>query len=91
MKDENGTEYNDYAMMIDEETAAGGVCHKKGVNQHIPSQRIMYVLVEDVEVSLDKCLKLGGSLVHENRKKDGTLNYVIVKDPEEHIFGFGKI
>lgn len=41
MKDENGTEYNDYAMMIDEETAAGGVCHKKGVNQHIPSQWIM--------------------------------------------------
>lgn len=91
MKDENGEAYSDYAMMIDEATPAGGICNKRGVNQNIPSQWIMYVKVEDTKDTLDKCLKYGGQLVHENRKKDGSLNYVIVKDPKGVIFGFGNM
>lgn len=91
MKDENGDEYADYAMMIDEETPAGGICNKRGVNQNIPSQWIMYVKVEDVQDTLNKCLQFGGNVVHTSRKKDGTLNYVIVKDPQGILFGFGNM
>lgn len=89
MKD-GDEEYNDFAMMIDEETPAGGVCTKRGQNKEIPSQWIMYINVENIDESLEKCLQLGGKLIHENRKKDGSLHYVIVSDPKGHVFGMGR-
>lgn len=90
MKDGEET-YEDYAMMVDETTPAGGICNQRGINKNIPSQWIMYVLVEDVETSLSKCIESGGELIHGSKKKDGTYQFVIVKDPQGHVFGFGKM
>ncbi len=90
MKDEEGA-YQDFAMMADETTPVGGICHQRGVNHNIPSQWIMYVSVENVETTLQKCLQLGGELIHGNKKKDGAYGFVIVKDPQGHIFGFGNM
>lgn len=84
-------DYEDHAMMVDETTPAGGICNQRGVNKNIPSQWIMYVLVENVEDSLQKCIELGGELIHGSKKKDGTYQFVIVKDPQGHVFGFGKM
>ena len=81
--------YDDYAMMIDEETSGGGVCTKRGVNSNIPSQWIMYINVENVEKSLNKALELGGKLIKEGRKKDGTYQYAIIQDPTGAVFGLG--
>lgn len=83
-------EYNDYAMMIDEKQPAGGICNKRGINANIPSQWIMYIAVEDVDITLKKALENGGKLIHENKKSDGSLNYVIIQDPAGAVFGFGK-
>lgn len=83
-------EYADYAMMLDAETPAGGICTNRGQNQGIPPQWIVYVNVENVEESLAKCLALGGKLLKESKKKDSSLQYVIVQDPQGSVFGMGK-
>lgn len=84
-------EYEDYVMTIENETPAGGICNNKGVNRGIPPQWIPYFFVPDVQESLSICLKLGGTLVIDSKKPDGTLNYVIVKDPQGAVFGMGNM
>lgn len=80
--------YVDYGMGIDGEGSAG-ICNKRGKHSHLPSQWIMYINVENVEYSLNKVLELGGKLIHEARKKDGSYFYVIVSDPAGAVFGLG--
>ena len=90
MKD-NGEAYADYAMTTDEGTAVSGICNQRGVNKNISPQWIMYVNVENVAGSLEKVLQLGGKLISESKKKDGSYNYVIVQDPVGAVFGFGSV
>ena len=89
MKDGEET-YQDFAMMADKETAVGGICNQRGKNANIPPQWIPYINVTNVEESLKKAINLGGSLIHESRKKDGSYQFVIIKDPIGAIFGSGK-
>lgn len=90
MKDKEAS-YADYAMMIDSETAAGGICHQRGINKNIPPQWVMYINVANVSVSLEKVLALGGKLLHESKKPDGSYNFVIVEDPVGAVFGLGSL
>ena len=80
--------YVDYGMGNNGEGSAG-ICNKRGKNSGIPSQWMMYINVENVETSLQKVLELGGKLIHEARKKDGSYYYVIVEDPQGACFGLG--
>ena len=82
--------YEDFAMMTDKDTAVAGICNQRGVNANIPPQWITYINVEDVEKSLNKAIALGGKLVHESKKKDGSYNFVIIADPVGAVFGMGK-
>lgn len=90
MKDDDG-EYQDYAMLIDQENAAGGICNARGLNKGLPPQWIMYIYVEEVEERLNKSLELGAELIHSHKKADGSYNYVILKDPAGAIFGLGNM
>lgn len=83
--------YVDYGLAVDATTPGGGICHNRGKNKGIPPQWISYFYVEDVEKSLETCLSLGGQLLKENRKKDGTLSFVIVQDPQGAVFGMGNM
>lgn len=83
--------YVDYGMAVDSITAAGGICHHRGKNIGIPPQWISYFYIDDVENALQTCLALGGELLKESRKVDGTLCFVIVKDPQGAIFGMGNL
>ena len=42
-----------------------------------------------LEESLNKALELGGKLIKEGRKKDGTYQYAIIQDPTGAVFGLG--
>jgi len=90
MRDDDG-EYNDYAMLVDSENAAGGICHKRGKNNNLPPQWIMYIYAEDVEERLKTALDLGAKLIHASKKPDGTYNYVIIEDPAGAVFGIGNM
>lgn len=81
-------DYVDYGMGNNGEGSAG-ICNKRGNHSHLPSQWIMYINVENIEHSLSKVIELGGKLIHEARKKDGSYFYVIVEDPAGAVFGLG--
>ena len=83
--------YVDYGMASDPTTPAGGICHNRGKNKGIPPQWISYFYIDDVEKALQNTLDLGGELLKESRKKDGTLSFVIVKDPQGAVFGMGNL
>lgn len=88
---DNGEKYNDFAMMINNDTPVSGVCNQRGVNKNIPPQWIMYINVENVSESLNKALNLGGTLLLESKKADGSYNFVIIQDPAGAVFGLGTV
>ncbi|MVZ62069.1 VOC family protein [Sphingobacterium humi] len=90
MKDDAG-DYQDYAMLTADNEAAGGVCHRRGVNSKIPSQWIMYIYAPDVDERLEKVLALGGKFIHGSKGKDDKYSFVIVEDPAGAVFGIGRM
>lgn len=90
MKD-NDEKYVDYAMAIDPETPGGGICHHRGTNTGIPPQWIPYFYVNDTTVAVEKAISLGGKILKESRKADGSYNYAILQDPQGTVFGVGNM
>ncbi|MEM8771767.1 MAG: VOC family protein [Pseudomonadota bacterium] len=73
-------DYDDYTMMAANGEPAGGVCHARGPNEDLPPQWLMYVVVENLEKSLDEALKRGGAVVAKPRGLMGG-KMAVVKDP----------
>ncbi len=57
-----------------------GICHRKGSNSKIPAQWLNYVCVDNLEKSLENCLKLGGKILDGPRKMGKDI-FAIIKDP----------
>ncbi len=73
-------DYSDYTMLDAKGEPAGGVCHARGSNADLPAQWLMYVVVENLEKSLDETLKRGGDVVAPPRGLMGG-KMAVVKDP----------
>lgn len=75
-------DYNDFNINLPEsgETIAG-VCHARGSNANLPAQWLMYVRVEDVDASADKCRALGGKILDGPRNM-GKMRFCVIQDPE---------
>ena len=73
--------YSDFNLNLPgtEDTIAG-VCHSRGSNANIPSQWLIYVRVESVADSAEKCKKLGGEVLDGPRRMGGS-NFCVIKDP----------
>jgi len=71
--------YNDYNMNNSEGTVAG-ICHAKDSNVDLPPQWLMYVRVEDAELSAQKTIDLGGEIIKGPTEYAGETYYVI-RDP----------
>lgn len=73
--------YSDFNINLPgtQDTIAG-VCHARGSNQNIPSQWLIYVRVESVADSAEKCKKLGGEVLDGPRRMGGS-NFCVIKDP----------
>ena len=74
--------YEDYCMNTpdDGETVAG-ICHARGVNTHIPPQWLMYVSVDDLEVSLKEVIANGGKIIGDKRSDGKGGHYCLIQDP----------
>ena len=74
-------EYEDFLIKSpgDAEMVAG-ICHARGVNKDIPAQWLMYIVVENLDESLENCKKLGGKVVG-NKRKMGEGYYCLIQDP----------
>lgn len=72
--------YADYVMKVGEE-GVSGVCHARGGNAYLPPQWLLYVMVENLDESLEKCKNLGGKVIGEKRKMGEQGHYCLIQDP----------
>jgi predicted enzyme related to lactoylglutathione lyase len=72
--------YSDFVMNAADGTAVAGICHARAANADLPPVWLIYITVEDLDHSLDECVRLGGSLVSAPRSYGGG-RYCVIKDP----------
>lgn len=77
----NQGEYDDFNIINpkDKEVVAG-ICHKKGEIKDLPSQWLNYVMVENIENSIEKCKIHGGKII-DGPKNMGKSKFVVIQDP----------
>lgn len=74
-------EYDDYVMVArGTDEAVAGVCHARGANASMPPQWLVYVVVEDVAASAERCASLGGQVI-EGPRPMGAQSFCVVQDP----------
>ena len=73
--------YHDFSMLAPEtgETVAG-ICHPKGANTNLPPQWLVYIIVEDVEQSAERCKQLGGDVIAGPGSMAGG-RFCVIRDP----------
>ena len=76
--------YSDYTMYpggaAEGSAPSGGICHAHGSNSGLPPQWLIYIIVESIAASIEKCVALGGSVVDGPREM-GTDLFAVIKDP----------
>ena len=74
-------DYQDYVLASPTTGAwVGGVCHARGDNADLPPQWLMYVQVDDLEASLQRCIDGGGIVITGIRGEPGS-QYAVIQDP----------
>ena len=72
-------DYDDFSMNNSQGTIAG-ICHAKGDNASLPPQWLMYVLVENAQLSAQKTIELGGEIL-KGPTEYGGQTYYVIRDP----------
>lgn len=72
--------YEDWAMLAESGKSVAGVCHARGMNTTIPAQWLIYIVVENLDVSLAKVTELGGKQVTATRTM-GPSRFAVIQDP----------
>jgi predicted enzyme related to lactoylglutathione lyase len=73
--------YEDYHMVTAAGDRVAGICHRRGVNEGLPSRWLVYITVEDLDKSLEACEELGGKVVFGPKKMGDTIRYCVIEDP----------
>ena len=67
-------EYSDFMMSAPGSgEPVSGICHTRGENAHLPPQWMIYILVENLDQSLEACHRLGGSTIGTVRQAGALL------------------
>ena len=73
--------YADYVMKAPGSgDAVAGICHARGSNAELPPGWLIYIVVEDVEVSAAACSEHGGKVIVEPRGLAGG-RFCVIEDP----------
>jgi predicted enzyme related to lactoylglutathione lyase len=73
--------YDDYCMMpADGKDPVAGICHARGANVKIPPQWLIYITVENVQKSAERCTALGGTVLDGPRAMGGG-QFCVIRDP----------
>jgi predicted enzyme related to lactoylglutathione lyase len=74
--------YADYCMTAPRTgTPIAGVCHARGENAGLPPQWLMYVVVENLDRSLEACVKMGGKTLTPIRSYGPQSRFCVIQDP----------
>ena len=58
-----------------------GVCHARGTNEALPAVWLPYIVVENLDASIEACLERGGEVVHGPKNFGPNGSYCIIRDP----------
>lgn len=78
--------YEDFNMTAPTGEAVAGVCHARGPNADLPPVWLSYVIVEDIDASLEAARSGGGSVVL-GPKSMGAARYAVITDPAGATIG----
>lgn len=74
-------DYADYFMKSPTTGAtAAGICHSRGINADLPPQWLAYIVVADLDASLQQVTERGGTLLTQI-KGEGPGRYCVIRDP----------
>jgi len=74
--------YSDFSMLPPgSKDAVAGICHAQGVNREIPPVWMIYILVENLDHSVERCLALGGRVRIQPKQMGGSGRYAVIEDP----------
>ena len=74
-------DYADYNINLpDGSRTVAGICHAQGGNAGIPAQWLVYIVVEDVAQSVQRCIELGGKVIDGPRDMGGQ-SFCVIQDP----------
>lgn len=75
-------DYDDFNMSAPESgEPKAGICHAKGGNAGLPAQWMIYITVEDADVSAAKCEELGGIVLAGPKDMGEMGRYCVIQDP----------
>lgn len=83
-------DYDDYVMKTPAGAAVAGLCHARGANAALPAVWLPYVVVEDVQRSIEACVAGGGSIVAEPRAAGGG-SYCVIRDPAGSVLALYQV
>lgn len=73
--------YSDYLVLPPgSDQPIAGICHARGSNADIPPQWLIYIIVQDVEVSAAECVRSGGVVLTHPRGLSGG-RFCVITDP----------
>ena len=79
--------YQDYNMVPPEaREPEAGICHARGENADLPSQWLIYIVVDDIDQSVEDCVRLGGAIVAPPRGMMGG-RFCVIRDPAGAVCG----
>ncbi len=80
-------DYSDFNMLPPgSDRPAAGICHARGPNADLPPQWLIYIVVESVGTSVERCRELGGEIIHGPRKV-GDEMFCVIRDPSGAVAG----
>ncbi|MGD9791405.1 MAG: VOC family protein [Phycisphaerales bacterium] len=80
-------DYADYAMVpVGAGSPVAGVCHARGLNQDLPPVWLVYVVVEDLAMSI-RAVEVGGGRVVSPPRTMGGGRMAVIADPTGAMIG----
>ena len=74
-------EYADFNMtQPDTGEPVAGVCHARGSNSGLPPQWLIYIIVADLDASVEACTAKGGTVIRDPQPLAGG-RFAVIADP----------
>ena len=74
-------DYSDFNMCPPGSSdGVAGICHARGGNADLPAQWLIYITVDDVDASIERCIELGGAVISGPKDLAGG-RFCVIRDP----------
>jgi predicted enzyme related to lactoylglutathione lyase len=75
-------DYSDFNMKLPETgKTVAGICHARGVNAELPPVWLVYIIVADLDKSLEQVQQLGGEFYGNLRDMGDQGRFAVIRDP----------